>query len=133
MKDDCMYPVPNTPYLTKDFVLLGYVPTGARSAATKPHPLWLPSQKGLFFDWPQRQRATAGLSAGSLNWVPAASTTVMGPWTRSGPLSRMVMIVGMEFPVAEVVTDRVEAETKRARTPLPHLKIPLTSFLRRRA
>src|SRR5262245_45518183 len=59
----------------------------------KLHPLWLPSQKGLFFDWPQRQRATEGFSAGMGNWFPAGSMTVMGPWTRRGPLSRMVMVV----------------------------------------
>src|SRR5215207_5478183 len=65
---------------------------GARSVAMKLHVLCEPSQNGLFFDWPQRQWATAGLSGAILNVLPEASTIVTGPSTRNGPLSRTLIV-----------------------------------------
>ena len=58
---------------------------GARSAAIKLHSLCEPSQNGLFLDWPQRHRAMAGFPMGIVKAFPAASITVNGPSTRSGP------------------------------------------------
>src|SRR5690242_16840017 len=73
-------------------VVGGAVGAGARSAAIKLHSLCEPSQNGLFLEWPQRQRAIAGLPAGMVKALPAASTTVNGPSTNSGPLSRIRIV-----------------------------------------
>jgi len=77
-------------------LLVGYYPicvgAGARSAAINPQPLCEPSQNGLFFDCAQRHKATAGLSAAMKNLLPAASTMVIGPSTKNGPLSRTLMV-----------------------------------------
>lgn len=62
-----------------------------RSADSKPHPLWLPSQNGRFFETPQRQSAKTGLSI--VYSFPSASTSLMGPSTKNGPLSRMLIFV----------------------------------------
>jgi hypothetical protein len=63
--------------------------SGARSSESNPHALWLPSQKGRFADWPQRQSAIAGLSVASENGLPWESTNVNGPSITKGPLGLM--------------------------------------------
>ena len=61
------------------------------SSETKPQDLWEPSQKGLLADWPQRQRATAGLFVGSTNSAPRESISRNGPSITSGPWGRRRM------------------------------------------
>src|SRR6185312_7222234 len=62
------------------------------SSETKPQDLWVPSQKGRLADWPQRQRATAGLLAGISNSAPRESISLNGPSITRGPLGRMRMV-----------------------------------------
>src|SRR4051812_42776805 len=58
----------------------------------KPHDLWEPSQKGRLADWPQRQRATAGLLVGISNSVPRESMSLKGPSMTRGPFGRMRIV-----------------------------------------
>src|SRR3954451_20467335 len=58
----------------------------------KPQDLWVPSQKGRLADWPQRQRATAGLLAGISNSAPRESMSLKGPSMTRGPLGRIRMV-----------------------------------------
>lgn len=60
------------------------------SAPWKPQVLWLPSQKGLLLEWPQRQREMAGLLMGIS--CPLESIRVNSPSTWSEPLRRMVIL-----------------------------------------
>src|ERR1700675_3644411 len=65
----------------------------ASSAPWKPMRLWVPSQKGLLTEPPQRQRENAGLPVRSYG-VPLASTSSTvpsGASTRKGPLGRTVI------------------------------------------
>ena len=74
---------------------------GAVSLAMKPQVRWLPSQKGRFADWPQRQRATFSLPVRS-NVFPRWSISVIGPVTRIGPFSRVLMVTSdMNFSCEE--------------------------------
>jgi hypothetical protein len=67
------------------------------SSEMKPQDLWEPSQKGRFCDWPQRQRATAGLLVGISNSAPRESMSLNGPSMTSGPLGRSRMVTsGMD-------------------------------------
>ena len=60
-------------------------------------PLWDPSQKGLFFDWPQRQIETMVLPARSY-CVPSLSTISKSPSIFTEPLLLMVsFVVAMLF------------------------------------
>ena len=69
---------------------------GGRSRATigesKPTFLWLPSQKGLSWEWPQRQRLTA-VRPLSPKTRPSMSHISSSPSTRSGPLLLTVIFV----------------------------------------
>jgi hypothetical protein len=79
---------------------------GARSSESNPQALWLPSQKGRFADWPQRQSAMAGLSVASENWLPWESTSVNGPSITKGPLGLMrIRKSDMERSAARVPTN----------------------------
>src|SRR6267142_3899690 len=96
----------------------------------KLHSLCEPSQNGLFFDWPQRHSAIAGLLAGMTNALPAASITVKGPSTSSGPLSRTLMVTCdmLKTPdniaghrIARRSRSRREASRARSRWQTTHL------------
>src|SRR5262249_22317631 len=67
---------------------------GAVSPAWKAHCLWEPSQKGLFFDWPQRHRAMLSLPAGVGDGFPRWSTMRMVAGRSRGPCSRQRMVMG---------------------------------------
>lgn len=56
----------------------------------KPILLWVPSQNGLFSEAPQRQSAMVFLLI--WNSFPSASTSLIGPRTRYGPLSFGVIL-----------------------------------------
>src|SRR3954462_1946696 len=62
------------------------------SSEMKPQDLWVPSQKGRLADWPQRQRATAGLFAGISNSAPRESISLKGPSITRGPFGRIRMV-----------------------------------------
>jgi hypothetical protein len=71
----------------------GFGAGGGRSRAgqrdSKPTRLCDPSQKGLFSDWPQRQRPIAVRPARP-NSLPSESCTVNSPSTRIDPLLKMI-------------------------------------------
>lgn len=61
---------------------------GARSTAVKPLVLCVPSQNGLLSDPPHRHNT---IFSSMTNGDPSASTSVTGPFTRYGPLSRTLI------------------------------------------
>jgi hypothetical protein len=63
--------------------------TRASTTEAKPHRLWVPSQKGLLDDWPQRQSDIWVRPARSKAF-PSWSTIVKSPSIRMEPLLRMV-------------------------------------------
>src|SRR5712675_1032296 len=69
----------------------------ASTADSKPHRLWVPSQKGLFDDSPQRQRVITVRPARS-NGRPSWSTSTKSPSMRTGPLLRIVTLADMLPP-----------------------------------
>src|SRR5258706_4807355 len=69
----------------------------ASTADSKPHRLWVPSQKGLFDDSPQRQRVITVRPARS-NGRPSWSTSRKPTSMRTGPLLRIVTLADMLPP-----------------------------------
>src|SRR5713226_4651597 len=64
----------------------------AWTSSWKPTVLWLPSQKGLLAEWPQRQRLILVRPARP-NGFPSGSTISKSPSTRRGPLWAGVIFV----------------------------------------
>ena len=58
----------------------------------KPNDLWVPSQKGLLAEWPQRQ-SEIFVRPASPKGFPPGSTISKSPSTRSGPLWEGVIFV----------------------------------------
>src|SRR5690606_20893437 len=88
------------------------VSLSARGRDRKSTRLWEPSQKGLLWDAPHRQRAMGFLS--STNSPPWASRSRNSPSTSSGPSSRVVMVApAMDPPPRQGST---VAASVRART-----------------
>jgi hypothetical protein len=65
----------------------------------KPIRLWLPSQKGLLAEWPQRHREITVRPPNPNTW-PEASQISNSPSIRNGPLLRGVILVGIVRIVA---------------------------------
>jgi hypothetical protein len=94
-----------------------YLGGGAGSRATKPQKRCDPSQKGLFFECPQRHRATTSFPSGIENSLPNESVIVTGNWMSKGPFSRQRM---MSFPVISVSAIGQIAGGRPTTTTLPH-------------
>ena len=97
----------------------------AFSTDWKPTLLWDPSQNGLFWEFPQRQREITVRPA-KPNAFPSASQIVKSPSIRSGPLFRTVIFAAI-FPPQTVLDScrasgsRAEADTALTETSLSEI------------
>lgn len=89
---------------------LGGGSSRATTASVKPWWLWLPSQKGLFVEWPQRHNEITVRPA-SPNTCPLGSQISNSPSIRKGPLVRGVILVD-----GTIQSYRKKAKVKRQRT-----------------
>src|SRR3954449_6546514 len=79
---------------------------------SKSHVAWVPSQKGLFDERPQRQRA---IGSGCSISRPSGAVSVTGPEMRYGPFSLGVMLtsaIGVLLGNLDGVVDRESADPR---------------------
>ena len=75
---------------------LGGGSSRATTGSVKPMRLWLPSQNGLFAEWPQRHNEITVLPANP-NVAPVGSQISKFPSMRMGPLFRQLTLVSGIF------------------------------------